>query len=250
MVDYSYPLSPGDAEELPVFCQTCQVKGTSVCADLSSGEITKLQARMSSTDYSKGDTISHQGDEVTNLRVITHGTLKLYKVLEDGRQQITGFTHPGDFLGVAPGSTLQVNVEALTEVRVCVFPHATLAHLSNTYPGITKRLVEKANTELTKAYDHMLLLGQKTVHERVASFFTALADQTGKPAPGEGPDAWFVPLPMPRRDIADYLALRSETLSRVLKDLRSDGLIRDVTRQKLLVPSLAELRSHTLLEID
>jgi len=233
---------------LPVFCSSCQVREKSVCGDLTDQELADLQRNMSSIDVDKGSTLIHQDDEVMHLFVVTHGSFRLLKVLEDGRQQITGFGFPGDYIGVRAGALSNYSVEALVPGRVCSFPHMTLRRLSIQHQSIQDRLIRNADTELTKAYNHMVLLGQKTVHERVATFLYDLVEQVGKPRPEDGHDAYDVVLDMSRRDIADYLALRSETLSRVLKDFKTSGLMREVTRSRIIIPSLGQLKQRTLSE--
>lgn len=223
------------------------MRSVSVCGDLSDTELAKLQTTMGSIDLDKGQCLIDQGATIENLYIVTHGSLRLLKVLEDGRQQITGFVFPGDFIGVRAGAHSNYAVEALTPSRVCIFPYSSLKRVMEAHPSMLDRLIGKADTELTKAYNHMILLGQKTVHERVSSFFCDLVEQIGKHQPEQGPGAYALTLSMPRRDIADYLALRSETLSRVLKDLKSGGFIREETRTKIIIPSLPALREHSLI---
>jgi len=238
----------GAPDGLPVFCTACQVRGASICGELSDAELMDLQRNMSSIDVEKGTALIRQDDEVVHLFVITHGAFRLLKILEDGRQQITGFGFPGDYLGVRAGSPSNYTVEALIPGRVCAFPHTTLRRLGAQHQSIQERLISNADTELTKAYNHMVLLGQKTVHERVSTFLFDLAGQIGTEYTDAGGDAYEVNLYMSRRDIADYLALRSETLSRVLKDLKTKGLIQEVTRQKVIIRSLADLKRCTLTD--
>lgn len=235
-------------DALPAFCNACQVRKVSICGDLSNLELRGLQKAMSSKDVEKGTVVVHQDDEVEYLYIITHGAFRLLKVLEDGRQQITGFGFPGDYIGVRAGSVSNYTVEALVPGRICAFPHNMLKRLSAVHPSIQERLIGNADTELTKAYNHMVLLGQKTVHERVSTFLCDLVKQIGKPVDDASADTYEVAVPMSRRDIADYLALRSETLSRVLKDLKSNQLIQEITRQKIVVHSLKALERRALAE--
>lgn len=232
---------------LPVFCEACQVRDVSICGGMDDQDVASLRQKMSSRDVDKSAAIMQQDDQVTHLYVITHGSFRFLKILEDGRQQITGFGFPGDYVGVRGGSMSNYTVEALTPSRVCSFPHAALTKLNAANPTIQDRLISNADTELTKAYNHMVLLGQKTVHERVASFFCDLVERIGRPIDRDGSDGFEVTLSMSRRDIADYLALRSETLSRVLKDMKTNNVIQEVTRQKIVVSSLKQLQRSSLI---
>ncbi|QCI80224.1 cyclic nucleotide-binding domain-containing protein [Hankyongella ginsenosidimutans] len=119
-----------------------------------------------------------EGEPNDSLYIITEGCLRLTKLLADGRRQITGFLFPGDFVGLMPTKHLPFSAEALSASRACRFSHSGLAQLSEEHPGIKDRLIQSADTELVKAQDHMMLLGQKTAMERVASFFTMLSRRT------------------------------------------------------------------------
>ena len=141
--------------------------------------------------------------------------------MPDGRRQITGFVGVGHFLGLAVSDTYAFSAEAIDPVRYCRFSRPKLRTLLDDFPAMEKRLLQLASNELVAAQEQMLLLGRKTARERVASFLLAQA-RLGLVC--QMPRARFA-LPMTRGDIADYVGMTIETISRTLTKLRSDGLI-------------------------
>ena len=151
--------------------------------------------------------------------------LKLSKLLSDGRRQVTGFLLPGDYLGLASAERYIYSAEAVTPVRICRFARAAFLGLLEQFPALEKALLGRAATELAAAQKQMLLLGRKTARERVATFLAELAARAGN-------QGGVVELSMTRTDIADYLGITTETVSRTLTSLRKDGLI-DIPRPHL-----------------
>ena len=217
-------------------CDACLVRDESICADLNSDELESLKNRLTHVVLAREQSLIVEGEPNDSLYIITEGCLRLTKLLADGRRQITGFLFPGDFVGLMPTKHLPFSDEALSASRACRFSHSGLAQLSEEHPGIKDRLIQSADTELVKAQDHMMLLGQKTAMERVASFFTMLSRRT--PLGGS-----HFAVPMSRQDIADYLAIRLETLSRTVKQLKDDGLVDELSRTEFSIVDRSRLKS-------
>jgi CRP/FNR family transcriptional regulator len=170
-----------------------------------------------------GRTFIIEGDPADHIFTITAGTAKLFKLLPDGRRQITGFASKGTFLGLAVSSSYAFNAEAVEDSQVCRFSRTRLRHLIDDFPAMERRLLDVASNELVAAQEQMLLLGRKTARERVASFLLA---RECVPAGFVLPLAkGRILLPMARTDIADYLGLTVETISRTMTRLRSERLI-------------------------
>jgi len=167
----------------------------------------------------QGETLFSEGDVTNCIYEILQGMVRLVKLLPDGRRQITGFLTAGHLLGLAPEGVSVFTAEAVTEVTLCRYGRAAFEHMIDEVPGFAKRLVDVASHELRAAQDQMLLLGRKTATEKVASFILTLARQQAKAAGQE------IELPMSRSDIADYLGLTIETVSRTITKLRQDELI-------------------------
>jgi CRP/FNR family transcriptional regulator len=167
--------------------------------------------------------VFHEGDPAKRVFMVTHGALKLYTLLADGRRQITGFMFPGDFLGVSVDEEYAFTVEALEDSELWWFSRDMFDRFISEHPQVERELYRLAANELAEAQRQMVLLGRKSARERLASFFLSLLERAER-ASGT-PETRF-DLPMSRIDIADYLGLTKETVSRMLAELRTLGLIR------------------------
>ena len=196
----------------------------------------RLMAISSLQKKGAGETLFAEGDETDNVYEVVRGMVRLYKLLPDGRRQITGFLSAGHLLGVAPEGVCVYTAEAITEVTVCRYKRTAFERLIDDVPGFAKRLLMAASHELGAAQDQMLLLGRKTATEKVASFLLLIAKQQGDDGVEE------VDVPMTRSDIADYLGLTIETVSRTLTKLKQDKLI------ALPTPVRIEIRDREQLE--
>jgi CRP/FNR family transcriptional regulator, anaerobic regulatory protein len=202
-------------------CATCDSRPVSVCNAIPDAELGRLAAIAIVGEAPSGQCFIDEGEPARNFFSVTAGTAKLFKLLPDGRRQITGFVGAGHFLGLAVSDTYAFSAEAIEPVRYCRFQRPKLRALLDDFPPMEKRLLEVAANELVAAQEQMLLLGRKTARERLASF---LLLQRGQGVPCGHPRQRFS-LPMTRSDIADYLGLTVETVSRTLTRLRSEALI-------------------------
>ncbi len=216
----------------PLACDICTVREQSICADLNNRELAKIDEIMARRNVPKGKAILAEGEPNENLFVVVRGSFRLTKFLEDGRRQVTGFLFKGDFVGVRATEQSAYTAEALEESYVCTFPHNYLDEVAQTSPGVKDRLIARGQTEYHKAQDHIVLLGKKTAEERVVSFIEMVRDAQAAPVIPVDPTA-PIALPMPRQDIADYLGLRLETLSRTLSALKKKGVITELTRSSV-----------------
>lgn len=217
----------------PSSCELCAVRENSICADLGPRELAHVDKVMARRTVPKNKAILMEGEPNDSLFVVVRGSFRLSKLLEDGRRQVTGFLFDGDFVGVRRTDESAYTAEALEESYVCHFPHQYLDEIADTSPGVKDRLIARGQTEYHKAQDHIVLLGKKTAEERVESFIHLLDT-----AIGEDLETGLrrVPLPMPRQDIADYLGLRLETLSRTLTALKKKGVLSELKRNAVVLP--------------
>jgi CRP/FNR family transcriptional regulator len=202
-------------------CARCDARSQSVCNAIPDTEFRRLVEASTTHTSAPGTSFIIEGEPASAFFNITGGTAKLYKLLPDGRRQITGFAGVGHFLGLAVSDTYAFGAEAIEPVRYCRFSRTKLRQLLDDFPAMEKRLLQLASNELVAAQEQMLLLGRKTARERVASF---LLTQSRLGVICQMPRARFA-LPMTRGDIADYVGLTIETVSRTLTKLRSDGLV-------------------------
>jgi CRP/FNR family transcriptional regulator len=212
-------------------CSTCGARPLSVCNAIADADLWRLATIAVATDAPAGQSFIDEGEPANFFFNVTAGTAKLFKLLPDGRRQITGFVGPGHFLGLAVSDTYAFGAEAIDHVHYCRFPRARLRTLLDDFPLMEKRLLEVAANELVAAQEQMLLLGRKTARERLASFLVMQSRQ-GIPC---GHSRQRFKLPMTRSDIADYLGLTIETVSRTLTRLRAEGLIAIMSQSELAI---------------
>jgi len=156
------------------------------------------------------------------IYMLTRGTAGLYKMLADGRRQIVGFALPGDFLGLSLSDRYTCSVDAISEVAADQFLREPFLKFLRANPKSLYLMLEAALQETTAARDHMLLLGCGTAEEKFSEFIISWRARIGH----GGVLSNLVPLPMSRRDVADFLGLRIETVSRVLTKLKRENVVR------------------------
>jgi CRP/FNR family transcriptional regulator len=202
-------------------CESCAARAVSICGAMHDQDLGRLSGARTSRQIEAGETFLNEGDAATHFLSIIDGAVKVYKLMPDGRRQITGFLFAGDLLGLAVNDAYTYSAEALTPVAVCRFPRQQFERLLDDFPKVEKRLLAMAAGELAAAQEQMLLLGRKTAHERIASFLLMLARRQER----FGRSATELELSMTRTDIADYLGLTTETASRVFTSLKKRGWI-------------------------
>lgn len=217
-------------------CEACEVRDIAVCGALAVGQLPALSAIAAGRRLEAGRTLFQEGDAADDVFTVTAGTLKLFKLMSDGRRQITGYLLPGDFLGLAYGDTYVFSAEAISDSTLCRFPRQQFLRLLDQFPAMEQELLGRASSELAAAQEQMLLLGRKTARERLATFILGLATRIDA---GRGAS---LRLPLNRTDIADFLGLTIETVSRTFTQLRKEGLIAVPDKQHvvLLAPQALE----------
>lgn len=203
-------------------CFACAVRQISVCGVLESDELRGFKAIGTTVQLAAGETLFMEGDPPAAVYTLTSGAMRLSKLLSDGRRQIAGFLFGGDFLGLTVEDAHLFTAEAIGDSVVCRFPRARFEAFLEEHPQMERRLFAIAAHELAAARQQLVLLGRKTATEKVVSFLLML----GSRCRNEGGLADEVAVPMTRTDIADYLGLRIETVSRELTALKTSRLIR------------------------
>jgi CRP/FNR family transcriptional regulator, nitrogen fixation regulation protein len=186
------------------------------------------QVLCSEFKYGRGAEIFGEGEETEYVYQIIFGTVRTYKLLSDGRRQINSFHLTGDLFGLENGSTYRFTAEAVVETRVRIISRRSLFDTFVSRQAGATNFLRLVTRNLQHAEDHMLLLGRKTALEKVAAFLLEMDKRLGRPS--------VMILPMGRRDIADYLGLTLETVSRALSILRNENMLRfDGLMQRRLV---------------
>lgn len=202
-------------------CAACPVRDLSFCNALSDEELDHLNRVSSDVSLASGQSLFDEGAPADHVFNVTSGAMKVYKLLSDGRRQITGFLFPGDFLGLSTRAAYAYSAEAVCSTELCRFNRQKLESLLKDFPKVERRLLGIANDELALAQDQMLILGRKTAKEKIASFLLMLSNRAKKSGTQSNPIA----LPITRTDMADYLGLTTETVSRTITQLKTSGLI-------------------------
>lgn len=190
--------------------------------------------------HDAGAELAAEAMPVQSYANVMRGVVKLSKVLEDGRQQIVGLQFAPDFLGRLYSRESAVTAEAASEVDLCRVPRAALEKMVADNPALEHRLMQQTLRELDEAREWMVTLGRKTASEKVASFLHLIATHLD---PAGGSRRTF-DLPLTRADIADFLGLTIETVSRQLSKLRAEQIIEITNNRHVEVKSFAALKSR------
>ena len=177
-------------------------------------------AKTSEVHAKAGSYLYFEGDSVDWLYQVTSGVLRLTRLLLDGRRQVIAFGYPGDIVGFPSGGLYHTDCEVLIDARLRSFRRSNL-ECGEGDPRLHQDLLQAALREISAMQDHFMMLGRKSAAERVASFLCVLADRVGEDLGGYRQ----VEMPMCRADIADFLGLTTETVSRTLTQLRKRGII-------------------------
>lgn len=167
--------------------------------------------------YARGEEVYGEAEPADFLYRVVSGVVRTHKVLNDGRRQIADFYLPGEIFGLETGEEHALTAEAVGEVVVFAMRRRTLLGIAETSCDLARKLWAVTMHDLRRSQAHMLLLGRKGALERVAWFLMDMAERV--------PAHRDIMLPMSRQDIADYLGLTIETVSRAMTQLLDDGLI-------------------------
>lgn len=167
--------------------------------------------------FKAGEQLFRQGEPVRLVYRIQKGAVISYRLLSDGRRQVTGFHLPGDFVGLEAGIEHATTAEALSTVHASAMERVELAERAATDSGLVRALWQVTVRAFHRSEDHALILSRQGANERVVAFLLDFAERLGHPE--------FIDLPMTRQDIADHVGLTIHTVSRTLSQLQTEGLI-------------------------
>ena len=182
--------------------------------------------------FARNTEIYGENEPSEYLYKVISGTVRTYKVLNDGRRQIGAFYLPGDIFGLEVGDAHTFSAEAIIDSKILVIKRSSVVSLAARESDVARQLWRMTASELQRVQDHIMLL-IKTAQERVAGFLLEMAART--PAGNE------IDLPMSRQDIADYLGLTIETVSRTLTQLEHSAAIAVPTSRRIVLRNRAAL---------
>lgn len=232
-------------DDIPVLCASCEARHRGICAALDAAQLIALARSSHKHRAGEGEELVGEAENIESYSNVLSGVVKLTKTLSDGRQQIVGLRFASDFLGRPFRVESKLNAEAATKVSLCSFPRGAIERMMKEQPDLEHRLLQQTLKELDDAREWMVTLGRKTAAEKVASFLLLIARNISGSADDEDRQSVAFELPLTRADIADFLGLTIETVSRQLTRLRADGIIAIENNRQVTVPSLARLEARS-----
>ena len=206
-------------------CGDCPIRHRAVCARCESDELQRLEQIKYYRSYQAGQTVIWSGDRMDFVASVVTGIATLTQTMEDGRRQMVGLLLPSDFVGRPGRSTAAYDVTATTDLVMCCFRKKPFEELMQSTPHIAQRLLEMTLDELDAAREWMLLLGRKTAREKIASLLAIIARRDASLKLKSAKGSIVFDLPLTREEMADYLGLTLETVSRAFSELKRRGLV-------------------------
>jgi CRP/FNR family transcriptional regulator len=188
-----------------------------------------LEAR--SQQFAARHDVYGEGDVAREIYEIKSGMVMLYRLLCDGRRQIIEILGQGDIFGLAYGQTHDTSVETLTTTTLKVFDRKA----AEQDPAMQRLIASATRRQLEAAHNHVLTLGRKTAQEKVASYLMRIQKASG--------ESLNIALPMTRQEIADFLGLTIETVSRVISSFKRNGLVTNLCAERMQIADIETMES-------
>jgi CRP/FNR family transcriptional regulator len=225
-----------------VRCGACPIRERAVCAYSSPEDLQILDSIKSYRDFPAERELLAAGEEWGLVGSIVRGVVKLTKTLADGRTQMVGLLFPGDFVGHAMRAQADYDAIAATPLTLCLFQRKPFEAMIRDNPRLERRMLEMTLNDLDAAREWLLPLGRKTAREKLASFLLMLGRRVAPD--GQSVENVTIDLPLTRAEIAEYLGLTIETVSRQMTKLRGDGVIAFESTRTLRLPDLERLEEE------
>jgi len=222
----------------PALCARCVAGKIGFCANLSEAAIDRISRVSRTQRFARSQIIVRDEDAPLTALILRRGVIKVSHALSDGRQQIVDFLTTGDVLIYqVTDRVVSATVEATTDVDACEVSLADLDALCGGSPELTQSLLGAVLGEVSRKNDQVMMLGRKRADERVASLLLDFSDRARR----RGGSAELVKLPMSRAEIADYLSLTTETVSRAFSFLKEQGIVRLPKPHEVVICDIAGL---------
>jgi CRP/FNR family nitrogen fixation transcriptional regulator len=197
--------------------------------------VAALQSIGTVLKFKRNTAVFNEGDPARHVYKVISGAVRTCRVLMDGRRQIADFTLPGDFFGLDWQSERGFTAEAIADAVVVSYPRAQLEMIAETQVAVQKLLMSLLCKSLASTQNHVVMLGRQTAHERLAWFLLSIM--------GRSDDDADLDLPMSRLDIADYLGLTIETVSRGISQFKRQQLITVTGSHKVTLKNVGALEA-------
>jgi CRP/FNR family transcriptional regulator len=221
-------------------CETCGSRVTGLCRPLDAAGLDEMLSEAQQLTLPPRHLLFDEGDRAAHVFTLVQGTAKLSRLLPDGREQVLGFRFAGDVLGYTGEEKHVFAARLLTTAQVCRLERRRLDGLFSRYPALERRLLDLCVQELAATREQLVTVGRRTAEARVAAFLLSLTEAgRRRQQPGAVLD-----MPMTRSDIADFLGLTIETVSRTLTAFRRRGWLREPAQGRMEL-----LRQDELLQL-
>lgn len=219
-------------------CDAMRVDG--LCRDLPTEVLSRLNPIHTLMPLAAAQSLFREGDQGEFLYLVISGSLKLHKLLSDGRRQVIRFLFTGDLFGLdqTTDGLYATSADSLTQSQLCRLPARKVEKLGGELIALDQHLNRVVVSNLVAVQNHLLLLGRKSADEKLASFLLEMSERATQRGLPPSP----VSLPMSRTDIADYLGLTIETVSRTLTRLRQNDLIQLPLSGQVVLVDMVKLR--------
>ena len=222
-------------------CGHCRLNAICISKNMTEDETAELEKAIVHVDPLKqGDYLFRQGDKFESLYIVRSGSVKSYMTTSDGVEQIVGFNFPGDLLGLdaIEGKYHTTTARALQDSAICKLSWNSFNKLSQKCPHFHNQCLSIFSREIIHVHDLVMAMGQKGVEQKLAIFLLAISQRMK----ARGFSETEFNLSMSRSDIANFLGVAAETVSREFTQLQKEGIIQ-VDRRRVQLESLESLKS-------
>lgn len=226
-------------------CQTCTgkycAKKVPIFAMLAEGQMAEITSLINGRNFKKGQVFLFEGDVSDRFYIINKGKVKLYTYTKEGKEQIFYFLSEGDFIGdlsLLKKGTFKFNAEALEDVSVCILTKDDFDNIVRRNPEISLRILESLHDRLVGLENLVQTLSTKDVDARIAGLLLSLAESISNQQHGE----IIIDTALSREEMANYIGVTRETISRKLTGMQDDGVIELVGNKKIIIKDLARLK--------
>jgi CRP/FNR family transcriptional regulator, anaerobic regulatory protein len=227
----------------PVNCEICANRNGGLCGALSVKQLAKLRAIARLRVVPEGLPIYRAGDAVDSYASVVRGVVKLTKATAGGVHHVVALMYPPEFLGYSQENEHRYSATAAIGAELCTYPRAAFQRLLQDEHELCQRLLEYTIRELEFSRDWALMVACKPSYERVAGFFVLVAQGNSARAVERDPGI-LMQLPLTRTELANYLGLTPETVSRNITRLKRKGLIEFRTLRGVIIPDIHRLEAE------
>ncbi len=218
-------------------CATCGSRVAGLCKAMDAAALDDISGESDRLTMPARSLVFREGDTANRVFSIMSGIAKLTRLLPDGKQQVVGFRFPGDIIGYTNRQEYPFDAELLTNAQLCRLDRPKLDKLLTRYPSMEHRLLDLCMQELTTTQEQLVTVGRRPAEARVAAFLVSLLD--ARRLRGDAPRV--LEMPMTRADIADFLGLTLETVSRSFTAFRKRGWLQEPEHMKVELLDLEAL---------